>query len=303
MRFRTLGLTAFAALPAFAQESPPHLDRPAFEAGREYVTRHTQHTEVVLSEADGAKQVVDLTLILKSTCRKSKGEADREVVSAITSIAIKLDVGGAELSYDSGDPASRNSPLEASFGELVGRKFTVLLNEFGTVTGVSGLGDFAEGDSNPLGQQFGEKQLQQLLASSLELGIPAEGVSAGAQWLHEDTAQLPPAGVARMAYRFRYARDEPVGDANCARLDCLGVISFQLKAGGSGESIETEDGTLRGVLWIDKNLGFPRRTSANLKMTIEFPDPARPGEKLSMPVTQKIETELISTRKLGILGN
>ncbi|MFT5465614.1 MAG: hypothetical protein ACI8UO_000709 [Verrucomicrobiales bacterium] len=304
MRTIFLILIVFAPHLNLAQEPEPaaHLDRPAFEAGREYVTRHSQHTEVTLENGEGAKQVVDLTLVLTSACRKAKGEADREVVTAITSLSVNLNVGGAELRFDSGDPTSARSPLKASFGELVGRKFTVHLDESGKAINLGGLDEFAAGEANPLGQQFGQEQLQQLLAESVDLGLAAEGISAGKQWLHEATTQLPPAGVVRTAFRFRYSRDEAIGEAECARLDCLGVLSFTLESGGSGEAIETEDGTLRGVVWIDKDLGFPRKSSANLKMTVKMPNPVRPGELLEMPVAQKIEMELISTRKLGLLG-
>lgn len=110
------------------------LDRPRFEPGREYVTRHTQHTEVVLNVDNGVRQVIELSLDLRSRVRDGRGKVDREVASSITRLTVAMEVGGVALKYDSADAASRSSVLAESFGKLVGREFTVQLDADGKVS-------------------------------------------------------------------------------------------------------------------------------------------------------------------------
>lgn len=306
---RTLRLTALILLftaAAFAGDGEV-TQPPAYQTGREYVVRHTQHTEISLPAA-GVTQVIDTVIELRSECRRSGlASGNHDVSTTITRVKVDMRLAEASLSYDSSDPATAKSPLSDGFGDLVGHKFTVTLDGAGETVKITGLEALLKGESNPLGQQFGPAQLQQLLTGTLDLGMPAEGVAPGVQWLHEVQTPLPPAGLVRTAYRFRYSGDEPLFEQDCARFDYLGVLSLDLKtAGDEGDPatpISSDDGSVKGAMWIDKKLGFPRKNIAEIRMTVKMPDPVKKGKTLAMPVKQRVEMELISTRKLGLLEN
>ncbi|MEM7011519.1 MAG: DUF6263 family protein [Verrucomicrobiota bacterium] len=281
---------AFASCAAVNAEP---LLSPRYEIGKQYITQHSQRTQI-------GEQEIDLSFKLYSICRNASGNADREVVSTMTQLKVELKLGEQTMSFDSERQSTGDSPIGASFGKLVGKSFAIQLDESGEVVGVSRIDAFADGAANPLGHHFGEETLQQLLMASIDLGVPADGVKKGGNWLHEVETPLAPDGHVRTAYRYRYETNETVDGVDCARIDGLGVLSISMKSGGGDEDpkddIETDDGSVSGSIWMDQKLRFPRKSSANVRMNLTAPHPTKQGEQLRTPVVQKVEMKLISVR-------
>lgn len=285
-----LSLITFVSC-SFASAEP--LLPPRYEIGRQYLTQHTQHTQL-------GEQEIDLQFSLFSICRRATGDADREVVSTMTQLKAELKLGDQTMNFDSERQSTGDSPIGGSFGKLVGKSFSIQLDDAGKVVGVSGIKGLADGSANPLGHHFGEDSLQQLLLAAVDLGIPSDGVEKGGDWLHESETPLSPTGHVRSAYRYRYETDEEVDGVSCARIDGLGVLSISMKSGGGEDDpkddIETDDGSVSGSVWMDRQQRFPRKSSANVRMNLTVPHPTKQGEELRTPVIQKVEMKLISVR-------
>jgi hypothetical protein len=298
-------LVAAGVAPAVRAADP--LLAPTYHPGREYVLRSTQHAETVLAVAGGgaqARQVADIVVDLRSVCQKNKDQGHlRDLLIELTALRMDVVLGGVRMSYDSAAPGSAQTVLGQSFGTLVGKSFTVVLDEADEVVATRGLEAFAQGD-NPLGQQFGPEQLKQIAMPALRLGLPDAGAAVGEEWQHRRELTLGEGQKVTAAFDVRYARDEVLENRSHGVLEYSARIDADLLAGGGAQDpkspLRIRQGRLNGAMSIDKELRFPRSGMVMTTMAVTLPNPARPKEILELPVEQSMSFELLSTRKLGL---
>ncbi len=300
-------LLLFLTLPAWLRAADP-LPPPTYQPGREYVIRSTQHAETVVgvSGQREARQVVDIVIDIRSVCQRAKGNAaHRDVLIELTAVSMVVRLGGVEMNYDSREPGAGQTVLGQSFGTLVGKSFTVTLDDEDNIVGTQGLDELGAAE-NPLGQQFGPEQLKQIAMPALRLGIPETGAVLGQEWKHQREIALGDGQKLTAAFNVRYTRDEVLENRSHGVIEYGARIDADLLAGGGGQdpktAIRIREGLLNGAMSIDKELKFPRSGMAVTKMTVTLPDPSDPEKTLELPVEQSMSFDLLSTRRLGLFG-
>jgi len=278
---------------------------PAYLPGREYVIRSTQHAETVVGVSGEvqAKQVADIELEVRSVCQISKTAANlRDVAIELTAMKMNVRLGGVEMSYDSREPKSGETVLGQTFRHLVGKSFSVTLDEAGAIVATQGMEQFAVSD-NLLAQQFGPEQLKQIATPALRLGFPATGAAMGQGWKQEREISLGPDQKLVASFDVRYARDELLENRPHGVIEYGANIDADLQAAAGKDAktnVQIRKGRLNGAMSIDKELRFPRSGMAMSSMTMTLPNPANPKETIELPAEQNMSFELLSTRKLGL---
>jgi len=300
-------LLAFCLFADVTARAADPLHAPTYQPGREYILRSSQHAETVLAIAGAgaqARQVADIDIELRSVCQKNKDQAAlRDLLIELTALRMDVRLGGVQMTYDSAAPGSAQTVLGQSFGRLVGKSFTVVLDAADEVVSTLGLEEFAQGD-NPLGQQFGPEQLKQIAMPALRLGIPETGASLGEEWEHRRELSLGEGQKVTAVFDVRYARDEVLENRSHGVLEYAARVNADLLSGGGAKDpkspIRIREGRLNGAMSIDKDLRFPRSGMVMTTMTVTLPNPVNPKEMLELPVEQSMSFELLSTRKLGL---
>ena len=303
----TVGLLAMLALFCSSPRSwADPLLPPIYQPGREYVIRSVQHAETVagFSAKSQAKQVADIELEIRSLCQANKtSPALRDVQIQLMSLKMNLRLGGVEMSYDSKDPKSSETLLGQTFRSMVGKSFSVTLDEKGAIVESKGMEQFATGDSI-LAQQLGPEQLKQIATPALRLGVPEEGAALGRTWKEDREIPLGPDQKLVAAFDVTYARDELLENRPHGVIEYGAEVDADLQipapdGKGATTAIQIRKGRLNGAMSIDKELRFPRSGMAMTSMTMALPNPTNPKELIELPVEQSMSFELLSTRKLG----
>lgn len=299
-------VTLVACLPARSPGAGEPLPAPSYQPGREYVLRSVQHAETVVGISGDAKarQVADVELEVRSVCQARKGEAKlRDVVVELLAMNIKVRLGSVEMRYDSRQPESGKTLLGQTFRPLIGKSFSVTLDEAGDVVATAGMEAFSTGD-HLLAQQFGPEQLKQIATPALRLGVPVGGVVMGASWKQDREIELGPGQRLTASFDVAYARDELLENRAHGVIEYGAGIDADLETAPAdgkvpGMKIRIREGRVNGAVSIDKELRFPRSGMSMTTLTMKLPNPAEPGETVEIPVRQSMEFELLSTRRLG----
>jgi hypothetical protein len=290
-------------LPSLAGES---ILPPTYQPGREYVLRSTQHAETVAGFSGEAKarQVADVELEVRSVCREREGEPRlRDVAVELLAMKIKVRLGSVEMRYDSRETESGKTVLGQTFRPLIGKSFSVTLDEAGEVVETAGMEAFSTGD-NLLAQQFGPEQLKQIATPALRLGVPTRGAVLGESWKQDREIELGPGQRLTAAFDVRYARDELLENRAHGVIEYGAGIDADLQTAPGGEkvpgmTIRIRKGRVNGAISIDKELRFPRSGMSMTTLTMTLPNPSKPAETIEIPVRQSMDFELLSTRRLG----
>jgi hypothetical protein len=280
---------------------------PIYQPGREYVIRSVQHAETVagFSAKTQAKQVADIELEVRSVCQTNKtSPALRDVLIELTALKMVFRLGSVEMNYDSQDPKSGETLLGQTFRELVGKSFSVTLDDQGAIVESHGMEQFDTGN-NIIAQQLGPEQLKQIATPALRLGVPGKGAAIGETWKEQREVSLGTEQKLVADFDVRYARDELLENRPHGVLEYGADIDADLQIpapDGKGAStvIQIRKGRLNGAMSIDKELRFPRSGMAMTSMTMTLPNPANPKENIELPVEQSMSFDLLSTRKLGM---
>ncbi len=301
-------LAAVLSVPLSGSAADPLLP-PTYQPGREYVLRSTQHAETVVGVSGDAKakQVADVELEVRSVCQAHKTDSKlRDVAVELLAMKINVRLGGVEMRYDSREADSAKTLLGQTFRPLVGKSFSVTLDEAGEVVATKGMEQFSTGD-NLLAQQFGPEQLKQIATPALRLGVPAKGAALGESWKQDRDITLGPGQHLTASFDVRYARDELLENRPHGVIEYGAGINADLQTAAAGSkapatTVQIRQGRLNGAISIDKELRFPRSGMSMTTMTMSLPNPSNSAEMVEIPVQQSMNFELLSTRKVGMFG-
>ncbi len=285
------------SLPSFAEDL---LLPPTYQTGKKYVLRNEQQTKIT---AGNDIQTISLSLDIEVLCERAKGRPGQRVLNTtISRLKADMKLGALAMNYDSEVKGSEKTLLGQTFQNIVAQEFRIFLNEADEVVEVEGLKDL--GANNPLAQQFGPKQLTQMVVPQLNLGIPKTGVRKGESWTNQVDGKFGPGTNLKVDYRFDYVGDEP-GKESHANLKYEADLAMKLTGGGDETdqrlSLSVEDGRLTGTITIDKDLRFPQGGDTEIAMTMKTPNPQNPAETLELPVKQTIQFRVLSVERIGLL--
>lgn len=272
---------------------------PTYQVGKEYVLQNTQRTEVA---GGGGAQTIDLSLDITVRCDRARGrEGQRVLNTSISRLKADMKLGALAMNYNSEEAGSEKTLLGQTFSTILEQEFKIYLNQDDEVVEVEGLKDLG---NNPLAQQFGPKQLSQMVIPQLNLGIPPAGINLGEEWGNEVKGQFGPGTDLKVDYKLKYAGNETDDDPH-ALVEYSANLAMELTGGGdekdSKMSLKVDDGKMTGSIAINKKQRFPRNGTAKITMTMEAPNPQNPSERIKLPVNQTIEFKTLSVKRTGLL--
>src|SRR5688572_24249867 len=168
-----------------------------FEAGKKFTYNVTsqQHVKQTVNQQ---KLEIDNEIGLRYAFQfTDRTDSHYKASTAIEKIAITMNDGAQQISYDSDaantDPSSLNAEVDRMFGKLKGQHFTTLFDTFGNMRHIFGLTEIIKNLQSGLqgAQQMGfsDETLTQHFAQAINI-YPGKPVKAGDTWQTADTVQM-----------------------------------------------------------------------------------------------------------------
>jgi len=214
---RVFTVVALSTLPAWASAADKVLLRCRFKKGEKYVVATVLDQDIDQKAGDNAntmKQKMHMTMGLEVL--KTDPDGTAEVRITYRRFALKQESSMADpLDYDSGDRNKKdvNHPALAGFKALVGKSFSVTMDDRGRIKTVKGVKELAEGllaevPAGP-GRQVARQQIARLLnedtlsqqMASVGANCPEQPVGVGDTWHQQQKNDI---GFARLSLSTRY---------------------------------------------------------------------------------------------------
>ncbi len=270
--------------------------------GKTYV-QTLESNQSTQMEIQGQKmdQKVNMTMVL-SMAVEAGPENGKVVTVVYDRIAMKQDMAGMAIAYDSADPNASQSPL-AMMGDMVGKPMKVTMNAEGEVVSVEGAEEImqAAGGDNPmvgemLKQFFGEDQLAQMMNTSMSQMIPSDPVAPGDTWPIDLKVSLGPMGEVTYKGTGTLLGYQKLDGVDVAVLDIEAETGLSISSeptdGDDAASnplaamnMKLEEGTSKTRVYWDNTVGFMRASEMEQKMKMSMTNPVD-GSALVIPTQQ-----------------
>ncbi|WP_223648435.1 DUF6263 family protein [Hymenobacter psoromatis] len=186
-------------------------------------------------EAGGQNIKQDITMV-SSFAVKSAADSATKLDVSYDRVAMKMDAGSQQMTYDSRDPSTKGSPL-ALMGGLVGKHFTVGVTEAGRVTSVQGVSELVNSlvdPANPnavamrtqLSQTLNDKAIKSMMEQSFNI-YPNHAVQPGDTWTKVTSVTMGPMTMsATSTYKLNSISDGVAHIGVSSKLDGQGAVSL-----------------------------------------------------------------------------
>jgi len=227
---------------------------------------------------------------------------DQEIIG----VAMKIEIGGSTISYDSTKDSTANNPLGDFFKALVNSKFTITLDTKNyKVTNMTGRKEFIQRltAANP-----GMKQLLETILSEEALKEMAEPTFAvvppkagDKKWTRTTKLDMGPIGKYENTYNYTLEKTSGSGDKQTAQIKVETVLNYKEpgeQAGQGGLPFKIKSAKLKsknpsGLVTFDMSKGRVEKSKMNLELTgtlqIEIGGQTTPVE-LSQTQESTVET-------------
>lgn len=279
--------------PAAAQEK--HLLRTSWRPGTMNVIETETETTSTLTPSPGQSIEQKLKVVQTSEIDVQAAAGGKLATVTFASIKGEMTFMGQSHKYDSAEPLAGHPLLRQALGGSAGRKFILVYDEQDQVAGVKGTEMLAAGRAEiaGLGATADARQVAELFAKSIDLGLSDKPVAVGEKWTLHDELAFPQAGGMKVAIHSRFDEIVQREGRPHAKVIFEGTIASRPHpADGSGPpSVEVAgDSTIAGHVFFD----LERRVVslgvflASLKLTLD-------GN--CIPIRQQVTTKLLSTRE------
>lgn len=280
---------------------------PHFFANKVYTYINETKVTMTLPSPDGGAADREVTMSQQARLATSVRGGDlggTRIDASTERLQFSVVTPGREMTYDSDDDSTKESPLGRHFEGSRKRTVTLQLDESPRIVSAEEKGGGGPATPMPGMPEFGPDELKQLVSSLLQ-GFPPDPVKPGSEWTQKGTRSLGQFGEMDFEIAYLYKGDEMVEGADCAVIEFTGKMKGDVAVAGQGGSgtLGFEGTGLSGRLVFDKLRRTVRETTQTVEMTIEVPssDPARPGN-LSLPMTQQVSIKLVSLQD-GVAEN
>jgi len=276
-------------------------------AGKKYYqtvkTEQETKAEIAGQKMDNSMNMtIDLTMTVSP---KVSGQPKR-VIIRYERTAMQMTVNGQTMGFDSADANAGNDPLGLgkTLGATVGKELKCILNDQDQVETIENYDEFVKSLApgavpgfDP-SKMFSREALTQMLQQGSLRAMPGKPVAAGDSWPFKtevDMAQLGKVGV-NGSYTYKGTVDH--GGAKCAEIATDGTLSMEIGGAGGGDSplaglgLAITDGSVKGTIWFDNQLGTARETQLVQEMTMSMKNPTDPSAKMVMPMKQHVTVSL-----------
>ena len=237
-------------------------------------------------------------------------------------VAMEMSMNGQKMGYDSAQPDASTDPggLGKTLGLMIGKELKFLTNEKDEMTEAENLDEFVKqltAGGGPAAQDmskmFSRDGFQQMMKQGSLQAFPGHPVAAGESWPFTNQINMPPIGsvTVKGTYTFKGMVDR--GGVSCAEIATEATIAMDMNGEGKAAGGEPEakvpaavaamgmkliEGTLKGTIWFDPQLGAARDSELVQEITMDMKNPADAGEVISIPLKQTIKTTLTKVADL-----
>ena len=310
MTFRTriLSLVALAlCAPLLLQAAETVEVKQHWLAGKKYYqTIQTDQQSTIQIGQQKIEQATSMTMELTMTVNTPQKGQPKKMTIRYERMAMEMNMNGQKMGFDSAKPDEGSDPLnlKKTVGATVGQELKMVLNDKDEVETIENYDEFIQhlGPASAPGlepsKMFSRDSLTQMLKQGGLQGLPSKPVTAGDTWTFKNEVELPQLG--KVAVTGTYTL-KSVGDHNgvrCAEIQTDGTLAMDM-SGAKGDSsplgvlgMKVTDGTIKGPVWFDPQLGMARETQLVQEMTISMKNPADPSATITVPMKQNISVKL-----------
>lgn len=260
-------------------------------------------------ELEGKKmeQSTSMTIELTMTVSPHQEGQPKRMTIRYERMAMEIGINGQKMGFDSANPGASGDPLNLSktIGATVGQELKVVFNDKDEIDSVENYDEFVKnfGAAATPGfdpaKMFSKDSLTEMMKQGALRAMPGKPVAIGDSWDFSNQIDMPQLG--KVAVKGNYTL-KSVGDHNgvrCAEIQMDGKISMDLAAPkDDAESpfaalgMKVTDGTVKGPVWFDPELGTARESQFVQEVTISMKNPADPTATINVPMKQNISMKL-----------
>jgi len=253
-----------------------------FEKGKTFYQKMTTVTKQTMKVMNNdVNQTQDQTFYFSWTPTKVDNDKGTAIIEQeIIGVAMKIEIGGSTISYDSTKDATANNPLGDFFKALVGSKFTITLNTRDyKVTKMDGRKEFIQKltAANP-----GMKQLLETILSEEALKEMAEPTFAvvppkagDKKWTRKTTLNMGPIGTYENTYNYTLEKTSGASDKQTAQIKVETVLNYKEPGDAAGQgglpfkikSAKLKSKNPSGTVTFDMSKGRVEKSKMNLELT------------------------------------
>ncbi len=302
---------AGAAVPLTAAD-PVEL-KQRWDAGKQYFfSAQTSQQSTIAIGPQKMEQAVNMTMEMNVAVRPHEDGKRKRLLIKYDRIAMEMTMNGQKLGYDSAKPDAGTDPLGLgkSLGAMVGKELKILTNAKDEIAEVENYDAYIKeltAGGGPGAADMSKMFSREGLVESIKQGslhaFPGHPVEVGESWPFTNQITLPQVGTVSVKGTYTFKGMVDHGGASCAEIQTDGVIAMDLAAAGDAAAgpaagiaalgMKITDGTLKGPVWFDVQLGTARDSELVQEMTMSMKNPAdAAGALLSVPMKQTIKTTL-----------
>lgn len=212
---------------------------------------------------DSNSEIENVSVSEMTVVGVSDGAAEIEVTT--TSIRVDADMGqmgGGRVQYDSQNPddqALENDPSILPLTFMLGKTYTMTLNEAGELQGLDGYAEIMEEMLDAVNPQMrmGMEAFtaEEVFAAALEQMwhvVPGQETEVGESWESRITQSIPMLGNLIIDVTYTFEGMEQHGGADLALISSMGTVSID---GAGGMGLQLTEGSIEGEILFDADRG------------------------------------------------
>ncbi len=304
-----IALVAFSTAPLSAADKIELKQR--WVAGKHYfMTAQTSQQSTIEMGPQKIDQTVTTTMDMSMAVRPIADGKSKRLTLKFERVAMEMSMNGQKMGFDSAKPGEGTDPLglAKSVGASAGKELNILLNDNDEIIEVENYDEFIKQVApSPLpgmdpSKMFSKEALGQMMKQGALQALPGKPVAPGDSWPFTNELALPQLGKVGVRGTYTFKGMSQHGGLSCAEILIDAAISLDFAsadadASAQGQAIaklgmKVTDGSLKGTVWFDTQLGIGRESQIDQQMTMTMKNPTDPSATLSVPTKQHISTLL-----------
>lgn len=293
--------------------------RQKYKIGSRYLQQVTvtQESSVSTGQTNSSTKT-NVAFDLESTASAHNEDSKRGVSVAVryTKIAMSVDHNGLQFRADSTGEVDTKTvgPLHMIPG-IVGRGYTALIDENGTVQSVNEAVPFVNLLSANLGPQtirtyrdlFSPEAIKQLIDRTTLRSPKGVGLKPGESWPLSQEIPMPGLGKLLVSGTYKFVKMTDFEGSQCAEIAVsatIGIVppgpaQLDLSDGDGFNTLSRQmrlkinDSTMTGTIFFDPAISFPRGLNISQALTIDAKVPDGTNDAIKMPMKQSISVKLV----------
>jgi len=264
------------------------------------------------TESPGGTASVEISTTTVQTMKVAnvtRGDGEIEVTTDSVAMESTMRPGG-RTTYDSTNPRDRRKATEpgvAPFVYLVGKAYTMTLNEAGEVANLEDydrhLRSLLQGMSDPnvqaaLSMTMTESAFESQLEQVWHV-LPGEEVEVGEMWTTRMTQAMPGMGEIIVEMEFTFKEVDTMEGLDVAVIEVEGTARMG-RGGMPGVRIDITESQITGTVYFAWDLGLIVESEMNQDLMIEM---SQGGQSMSQTVSSSVMMELVDVQGLDLGGD